>query len=177
MDPVLLGLAAPSAVNEAGNLLDRTLRSAAKPFAAVLQAVASTLVDSEESSGSLSIGIDDLQTHLEKLQIDLASSIKESLTAAGVDINEAIALRVSETDGRIEVAGDHPQKALIESILAHDEYLSGQLAELLALRQLLVADDNAASESIETVPLGRAEQRGMLAIFSVDEGSARLEFN
>jgi hypothetical protein len=177
MEPVLLGLAAPSAVNEAGNLLDRTLRSAAKPFAAILHAVASSLTPNADVSDSSRLGTDDLKTYVENLQANLADRIKDALKSAGVSSGEPISLRIAEVDGRFEVAGDHPQKTLIESALAHEEDIAEQFAELVALRQLLAAADEAEAETTDSVSLGLAEQEAVLAIFSFDEGAAKLEFN
>jgi hypothetical protein len=165
LQPVLLGLAAPSAANAAGSLLERTLESVAEPFAMILDAVAETLA-SEEQTESES---DAASTNLDALQIQLASQIEEALSAAGIELNEPIELRISPTDGSIEVVGDHPQRALIESALADEPDLAAQFAELLALRQATEVDDE---ESNEFVSFGEADS--LSAVFLSSENGAEL---
>jgi hypothetical protein len=165
LQPVLLGLAAPSAANAAGSVLDRTLESVAEPFAMILDAVAEALASEEQGESERGVA----STNLDALQIQLANQIEEALSAAGIELTEPIELRVSPTDGSIEVVGEHPQRALIESALADEPNLTAQFTELLALRQATEVDDK---ESNEFVPLGEADSFSV--IFSSSEDGAAL---
>jgi hypothetical protein len=165
LQPVLLGLAAPSAANAASNVLDRTLESVAEPFAMILDAVAEALTSEEQTESDGDVA----NTNLDALQIQLASQIEEALSAAGIELNEPIELRISPTDGSIEVVGEHPQRALIESALADEPNLATQFAELLALRQATEVDNE---KSNEFVTLGEADSFSV--IFSTSEDGAAL---
>jgi hypothetical protein len=160
LQPVLLGLAAPSAANAAGSLLDRTLQSVAEPFAVVLDAVAGALASEKQTES----GDDTTVTNLDALQIQLASEIEKALSAAGIELTEPITLRISPTDGSLEVAGDHPQRALIESALADEPDLAERFAELFTLRQASEVDDE---DNTAIVPLGEADS--ISAIFTSSE--------
>jgi hypothetical protein len=112
---------------------------------------------------------------LQTLRDDLAAKIEKALRNAGIDLAEPLALRISPTDGQIDVAGDHPQKALIEAALADSSGLVDSFNEVAALAQLLTTI--AKPTDPETVSLGEVEQGGITALFTVDENGATLEFN
>ena len=141
MEPVLLGLAATSAASEAGSLLEHTFKTLAEPFATVLHAVAEAM--SSENEESAPIETSDLKSHLEQMQASLAGRIQQALASAGVELTEPLELRISEIDGTLEVVGEHPQKALIESALADDSDMARGFNELIALQQLLTSTDEA----------------------------------
>jgi hypothetical protein len=174
MEPVLLGLAAPSALNEAGNLLQRTLSAVAEPFSAILHTVAESFASEKEERSTIETG--DLGTHLGELQSTLAGSIEQTLAAAGIDLTEPIELRVSQIDGSLEVVGDHPQRALIESALADKPELAREFTEVIALRQLLAAAEKTGQEASDSVFLGEAENDALTGLFSMDDGVAELFF-
>jgi hypothetical protein len=174
MESVLLGLAGPAAAGTAGSLLERTLHAAAEPFAAVLQAASSALKQ-EEGGGAGAVTLEGLHESLQTLRDDLAAKIEKALRNAGIDLAEPLALRISPTDGQIDVAGDHPQKALIEAALADSSGLVDSFNEVAALAQLLTTI--AKPTDPETVSLGEVEQGGITALFTVDENGATLEFN
>jgi hypothetical protein len=167
LQPVLLGLAAPSAANAAGSLLERTFDSLAEPFAMMLDAAAQVLAGEEEVANENT----DAGSYLDQLQVQLAGDIEKALSAAGVELNEPLTLRISPTDGNMEVVGDHPQRALIESALADEPDLAAQLAELLALRQAFDAKDD---ENDGGVLFG--EPDSLSAIFTADESGTTLSF-
>lgn len=173
MEPVLLGLAAPTAVSETGNLLERSLRAAAEPFAAVLQTVIASFADDPTVGKSSEVGQEIPGQYLTDLQATLAGRIRELLTTAGVDLAEPIGLRISAIDGRVEVVGDHPQKPLIESALATESELEELLAELIALHQLLHPEGSDDNDSVE---LSSAEAAAILS-FSVDQEGPTLTFS
>lgn len=182
MEPVLLGLAAPSAVSAAGNLLERTLNTLAEPFSAVLHAVADSLSPANEEQAAVQAA--DLQLDLAELQTNLASRIEQALASAGVELTEPLQLSISEIDGSLEVVGEHPQKALIESALADDRELSRDFSEALALQQLLAAaKESEEANSADATALGEAETAAITALFwsdetgSIDEAGAKLEFH
>jgi hypothetical protein len=176
MEPVLLGLAAPAAAGTAGNLLERTFHTAAEPFAALLDAFTSAL--SSQNPDSTSGVIDTFDGQLESLQTELATEIDSALTAAGVDLSEPIALRISEVDGQLEVAGAHPQKALIEAALADNPDLARKFTAAVAIEQVQSAtdrlDDSDAAHAAES---GGAEHDAMTALFTKNDDGAILEFN
>lgn len=173
MEPVLLGLATPAAVNAAGNLLSRTLSTLAEPFSAVLHAVADSFAPANEEQAAVQVA--DLQTALAELQSHLASRIEQALASAGVELTEPLKLSISEIDGSLEVVGEHPQKALIESALANDPELSRSFAEAIALQQLLAgADEAEEANSVDSMTLGVAENDAITALFSIDETGAKL---
>lgn len=165
LQPVLLGLAAPSAANAAGSLLERTFESVAEPFAMMLDAAAQVLAGEEDATAEST----DAASYLDQLQVQLAGEIEKSLSAAGVELTEPLTLRISPTDGSIEVVGDHPQRALIESALADEPDLAAQFAELFVLRQELNAEDD---ENDGEVAFGESES--LTAIFSADENGPTL---
>lgn len=173
MESVLLGMAAPVAVTSAGSLLEGTLRTATQPFAALLQAL--TFPTSTESEDSVPSGIEELHGSLESLRDDVAAKIEKALTSAGVDLAEPITLRISPTDGHLEVVGDPPQKALIEAALADDPDLVNEFTEVAALEQLLATMAKPTDSTI--VPLGQDEQDPVTAIFTMNGESADIEFN
>lgn len=166
LQPVLLGLAAPSAANAAGSLLERTFESVAEPFALMLDAAAQVLAgDEEAASESTEAG-----SYLDQLQAQVAGGIEKALSAAGIELTEPLALRISSTDGSLEVVGDHPQRALIESALADSPDLAAHFAELFVLQQALEAADDEQNDGL--VPLGEADS--LEAIFSANESGPEL---
>lgn len=170
MEPVLLGLAAPSAVNTAGNLLERTFNTLAEPFSAVLHAVADSLAPANEEQPAMQVA--DLQIASAELQTNLATRIEQALDSAGVKLTEPLQLTISPIDGRLEVVGEHPQKTLIESALADDPELAQDFSTAVALQQLLAAE---APESEDDVALGAASDNSLTAQFTLDETGASLK--
>lgn len=175
MEPVLLGLAAPAAVGQAGSVIERTLDTLAIPFAAVLNAVAETLAPAEEVQEE--IQLDDLRSNFDALQSDLAQRILGALASAGIKLDEPLELRISEFDGRLEVVGDHPQKALIESALADDENLEQDFTAATALFELLSAiNAQEGSGDSDVTELGDADDDEITARLAVDEGEVSFTF-
>jgi hypothetical protein len=160
LQPVLLGLAAPSAANAAGSLLERAFDSVAEPFAMMLDAAAQVLAGEDEAATESA----DAGSYLDQLQVQLAGEIEKALSAAGIELTEPITLRISPTDGSLEVVGEHSQRALIESALANEPDLAERFAELFALRQ---ASEIENEENDEFVPLGEANS--VSAIFTGSE--------
>jgi hypothetical protein len=173
MESVLLGMAAPVAASSAGNLLEGALRTAAVPFTALLQAITSTV--SPESEDSAPAAIEGLHGGLDRQRDELAANIQKALTSAGVELTDPITLRISSTDGHLEVVGDHPQKALIEAALADEPDLADKFTEVATFEQLLTSVANP--EDPEVVPLGDAGQEVITATFTASDERARLEFD
>jgi hypothetical protein len=167
MEPIWLGLTAPSIFSTAGN----AGRAALRPFSAALE-LASGLLDNSpappESVATLSaeknphtsllsdlltgvplnsdgtIEIADIRTHADSLQDGLQRRIHELLQAAGIMLDEPVQLRVSPVDGQLEVASDSPQRAVLEATLASDQNLAADFRQLAAARSLLsAADENS----------------------------------
>jgi hypothetical protein len=174
MDPVLLGLAAPSAVGTAGSLLERTLHSVTEPFAVVLSAVSKALTVGDSPLPSAKM--DDLHEILESLRNQLATGIESALAAAGVHITEPLELRICEADGQLEVVGDHPQKAIIESALADNKQLASSFTEVAALQAILTAADNHDEPDLAAVvALGESENQSTTALFLNNNDGPTLE--
>jgi hypothetical protein len=165
LQPVLLGLAAPSAANAASSVLERTFESVAEPFAMMLDAAAQALAGEEEAASEST----DPGSYLDQLQVQVAERIEKTLSAAGVELTDSITLRISPNDGSIEVVGDHPQRALIESALADEPHLATVLDELFALRQML---NTEGDENHGEVTFGEPES--LTAIFTADENGPTL---
>jgi hypothetical protein len=172
MEPVLLGLAATSAASEAGSLLERTLHTVAEPFATILEAMSEALSAEDQQTSPIEGG--DLESYLDDLQASLAGQIQQALSPAGVELTEPLQLQISEIDGRLEVVGEHPQKALIEAALADDSDLARNFSELVTLRQLRSATSNIDQESSDNVLLGIAQSDAVTALFSTEDGVAKL---
>jgi hypothetical protein len=177
MEPVLLGLAAPSAANAASNLLERTVNTLSKPFAAVLHAMTDSADTADQTAPALEVA--NLETQFAKLQTNLAQQINKALASAGVELTEPLELRVSEIDGSLEVVGNHPQRALIESALADDEQLSQNFTTAIALQQLLAAFEAAeeVDSSTDSVDLSRAEDNEVTGLFSNEGAEVTLTFH
>jgi hypothetical protein len=176
MESVLLGLAAPAAVGTAGSLLERSLETVGKPFAAFLHAITATPSKGEDASPAT---IEGLHDNLKTLREELAASIEKVLKSAGVDLTDPITIRISPADGHLEVVGDHPQKALVESALAGNRDLADNFTELAALQEVLEAGKELnESDSNETVALGEVDQDEVTAVFTANsQEGAMLEFN
>lgn len=80
------------------------------------------------SSSPDSIGSDSIGT--EASAQSLSEAILHRLTALGIDVNQELAIEVSN-DGQIQVLGEHLQAAEIESILNADQQIR-QIAKQLA---------------------------------------------
>ncbi len=129
MEPVLLGLASPST---AVGLLEKTVKATTKPFAYILNSLAEGLKPNEATGESPEASLADRSS---QLQDELAQRIHEALVAAGVDLSNPLRLNLSEADGSLEIAGDHPQATLIEAALAQDPDLADDFRKLLELQQ------------------------------------------
>lgn len=165
MEPVWLGLAAPKLLSAA----TAVGRKAAEPFAAALGAARGLLTDESEQespSATLSpeanphtqllselltgqpsadndgaIRIKDIVTHADALQDSLQRRIHELLQSSGIELDEAVQLKVSPFDGQLEVDGDSSQRAVIEAALASDPSIAADFRQLSAMRSLLAAAD------------------------------------
>lgn len=164
MEPVWLGLAAPSIVSTAGNIG----RTALRPFSAALElasALGSVPVAEESADGALArsknphtlllsdlltgqpldgdgrIEIADIRVHADRLQDNLQRRIAELLQDACISLEEPVHLRISPTDGQLEVVGDSPQRAIVEAVLAANPSIATDFSQLAAMRSLLAAAD------------------------------------
>jgi len=218
MEPVLLGLAAPTA-KAAGNLVQDTVQSARQPFAAMFQKAAEALETTESPTSTTSetspaplardqdphysllselltgrasedslhgVSISDIRQHADNLQHGIERRIQEALSVAGIQVDEPLRIRISEFDGSLEVASDHKQRALIESVLAQDKDLAADVRRLMSLGQLVSAADQdrkfaeaykdnpwqAVADFSHLFESGRANEMKVL----VNSESARLEF-
>jgi len=149
MEPVWLGLAAPSILSSAGNLA----RAATRPFAAALERAAGLLEDSRagESASIEDFQIDEARTRAKELGADLHGRIREMLHDAGITLDEPLVLRISPIDGQLEVVSDSPRRSVIEATLANDSGMAEDVRKLLALHELIAAADGEQHELLPTL--------------------------
>jgi hypothetical protein len=147
MEPLLLGLAAPSIASTAG-AIGRVVAPVAKlitaPFASVLQQESQPpAASSSQAAETQAIELKDLHAHSEALQTDLESRIQRAIKDSGVQLNFPIRLRLSEFDGRLEAdAVASPQREILEASLASDPSLADDFRQLAAVQKLLSAAED-----------------------------------
>lgn len=154
METVLLGLATPTAVSQVGSFVDQTFDVVAKPFATILQVVADAVSTDDSTQTPTAPAI--LNNDLSAIQRRLADEIAKVLSEAGITLSDSIELRISEIDGRLEVAGEHLNRALIESALADHPHLAREFAQLVGAFEQ-PGDEITAAFSME--PQGTLELR------------------
>ncbi len=158
MDPILFGAAAPAIATGASTVgraagtiaqsFSRTLQSASQflatePIAeapspqqsldneAPRFALLSKLLAGASPDGTPSnLTIEDVQRHANNLQADLQQRIQDSLISAGVVLESQLRLKISGSDGSLEVDGTHPQRAVIEAALNSDPSLAVDFQQL-----------------------------------------------
>jgi hypothetical protein len=86
--------------------------------------------------------IEEAKARAEELAEDLHWRMQEALRGAEITLDEPVQLRISPTDGELEVVGDSPQRAMIEAALAGDPKLSNEFRELVALHALVASTDS-----------------------------------
>jgi len=105
------------------------------------------------------IQLPDIRSHADSLRDDLERRLQQALREAGVDMGTGggsdVRLRISPSDGVIEVLGDHPQRVAIEAVFAGDPQLSSDFRQLVSINQLLqAADENRGfADAYEENPL------------------------
>jgi hypothetical protein len=85
-----------------------------------------------------SIHLEDLQTWFQENSAALGSEINSLLAAQGVDTSQPIDLTM-DSEGKIRVANDHPDKEKIEKILAENPEIRNKFAQVSAVGHLLEA--------------------------------------
>ena len=149
MEPLLLGLAAPSiasAVGSVGRAVTPVAKLAMTPFAAILQQqsqapTAPTASKAEVHTPTLS----DIRDSAKSLQSELVNRIQNAIEDSGVKVNFPVRLQISEFDGRLEVEDiASPDREILEASLNSDPSLTDDFRELSALKKILgIAEDEA----------------------------------
>ncbi len=132
------------------------------------------------------IELPDIRTHANSLRDDIERRLNRALQDAGVDGGSELRLRISPSDGVVEVVGDHPQRVAIEALFAGDPDLSSDFRQLVAINQLLQAADEHRpfAQAYEENPwqavstyrqLFQGRQEAVLQLASVG-AEARLDF-
>jgi len=143
MEPLLLGLAAPSIASTAG-AIGRVAAPVAKlittPFASLLQQESNSPSPVVETQA---IELKDLHAHTKALQTDLESRIQSAIKDSGVQLSFPVRIRLSEFDGRLEAdAVASPQREILEASLASDPSLADDFRQLAAAQKLLSAAED-----------------------------------
>jgi len=141
MEPLLLGLAAPSfasTANAVGRAVTPVAKLLASPFALLLQAGSASAPPEETPA----IAIEGLLDRAKALQKDLESRIQQAVKDSGVQLNFPVRLGLSQSDGALEANGVvSPQREILEAALASDPSIADDFRQLAAVRQLLSAVD------------------------------------
>jgi len=152
MEPLLLGLAAPSLASTT-SAIGRVVAPVAKllttPFASLLQQESQSPSTSPSQAAEIqTIELKDLHARAEALQTDLESRIQRAIKDSGVQLSFPVRIRLSEFDGRLEAdAVASPQREILEAALASDPSLANDFRQLAAVRQLLSATESQAGFS------------------------------
>lgn len=87
---------------------------------------------------------------------EFADRIRRELEAAGIDLEEPIEV-TSDGLGGVKLAGDHPQRAAIEELLATDVLLQRDFQRLANEQESLAAASDGAAEALSiTIPASAA---------------------
>ncbi len=137
MEPLLLGLAAPSVASTA-NAVGRTVSAITKPFASFLQ--------EKLQPGVVKLpprtGVEEIRARADILQGDLERRIAQVIESSGVQLDSPIRLSMSDFDGTLEVDTATPQRAVLEAALASDPSIASDFRELAIIRKLLTAAES-----------------------------------
>ena len=90
----------------------------------------------EEISGPGDNVMETLSRNVESLQEGFVETLYTTLSEAGVDIGEKLTLRLNG-ENALSVAGDHPQKELVEATVGQNSALSSAFSEIAAQSELL----------------------------------------
>lgn len=131
MEPLVVGLSAPSIVSAVGNAAS----AVTKPFASILHGISAR----SESEGPVGIQLTDLELRAAELEKQLSTRIDEAIEYSGAEIDSDLRLRLSELDGRMEVVSGTQDRAILEAALATDPSIAEEFKELTALKQMLTA--------------------------------------
>lgn len=158
MEPVLLGLTAPSLVS-AAHAAGSVAATLTRPFAAVLNSA----LDSHSEPRTETTGIQRLRAQAAKLQKDLERRIGAVLERSGVSLDSPLRLDFSHGEA-IEVDANHPQQTILEAALASDPTIASDLHQLVAARELLFAAVNKSLDSASNVVELAAEAADRLQV-------------
>lgn len=90
----------------------------------------------EEIAGPGENVLDTLSRNVENLQEGFVETLYSTLTEAGVDVGEKLTMRLNGSNGLV-VAGEHPQKELVEKAVEQNPALSSAFSEIAAQSELL----------------------------------------
>lgn len=90
------------------------------------------------------IRVEDVRTRYDQNLAGLESRLTFAFAKAGIDTSVAFPLQ-TDAEGRVRVAGDHPQKAAIEQLFADDPNLRNDFVEVNAQADFLRAADEATA--------------------------------
>lgn len=86
------------------------------------------------------IHLEDMRSHAQERLADLGREVRDRVDAAGLDASQPIRIQIG-VDGRVVVAGDHPDREAIEKLLNADPELANQLRQIAAAFDMLRAAD------------------------------------
>lgn len=130
MEPLLLGLAAPSIASTA-SAVGRAVAPVAKLLASPFSLLLKPYSQPSQSDASQTIQLEGLQTRAKALSKDLESRIQLAIKDSGVQLEFPVRLTLSEFDGTLEAdAVAFPQREILEAALASDPTLANDFREL-----------------------------------------------
>ena len=175
MEPVLLGLAAPSLVPTA-QAVSRATSILTRPFTDIVRGAIGT----PEASESGTSPFDRLRDQAKQLQERLEERLSQVVDQAGIEIKSVIRLSLPDSGTAWNIDVDDPQRELLAAALASDSQIADDFRELAAVQALLSAVAERVSGT-EPAPPRRglpeaATYRAELRIFA--EGRrATLQFD
>jgi hypothetical protein len=90
---------------------------------------------------------------------EFAARVRRNLEAAGIDVSEPLAL-TSDGLGGIAIAGDHPQRAAIEDLLAGDVLLQRDFQRLAREREAVALElNNGMLSDNLVVSISKSEEK------------------
>lgn len=85
---------------------------------------------------------DEMRLALNDAKADYRHRLSAAFSELGIDTSSPLTLQV-DTQGRVVVAGDHPDKARIEARFADDDKLANAFKQILSLSQMLAHGEEA----------------------------------
>lgn len=93
---------------------------------------------SEEIEADGAITLDEMRDFFREKAADFQSEVRNRLNAMGVDTTRTLDL-TTDSEGKVRVANDHPDKEKIEAMFAEDPELAGDFRQVSATGSLIKA--------------------------------------
>ena len=93
---------------------------------------------SEEIEADGAITLDEMRGFFREKAADFQSEVRNRLNAMGIDATQTLDL-TTDSEGKVRVANDHPDKDKIEAMFAEDPELAGDFRQVSATGSLIKA--------------------------------------